>query len=316
MTPDRQPPTQPPPPPPRPEGPPGGRPPAPRTAAPAAPTAARPDTPEDTAAPAGDPIFTIRGLTKSFGDRKVLDGLDFEIRRGECFVILGRSGSGKSVTLRQLNGLDKPDSGQVIFDGTDVTALEERDLYPLRRRIAMLFQGGALFDSMTVSDNVAFPLREHTHLSEEEIAAKVREKLGLVRLPDAGPKMPSDLSGGMRKRAALARSLALDPEVVLYDEPTTGLDPMTSAAIGHLIRQIHGRLNVTQVVITHDIPLARHVGDRIAYLSRGQFRFVGDWAAAERSPDPELGDFLAGRDVADEEEGEEGDGDDAGSAQA
>jgi phospholipid/cholesterol/gamma-HCH transport system ATP-binding protein len=241
------------------------------------------------------PLFVIRGLTKGYAGHKVLDGLDFEILQGECFVILGRSGSGKSVTLRQLNGLDKPDAGSVVFDGTEITGLEERDLYPLRRRVAMLFQGGALFDSMTVFDNVAFPLREHTRLSEAEIAAKVQEKLGLVRLPEVGPKMPSDLSGGMRKRAALARSLALDPEVLLYDEPTTGLDPMTSAAIGKLIRQIHRRLDVTQVVITHDLDLARHVGDRLAYLSEGHFRFLGDWAAAERSSDPELGDLLTGR---------------------
>jgi phospholipid/cholesterol/gamma-HCH transport system ATP-binding protein len=261
-------------------------------------------TPAAAPAPASAPdLFIIRGLTKSFAGRKVLDGLDFEIRRGETFLILGRSGSGKSVTLRQLNGLDKPDGGSVVFDGTDITRLEERDLYPVRRRIAMLFQGGALFDSMTVFDNVAFPLREHTRLSEQEIAAKVQEKLGLVRLPEAGPKMPSDLSGGMRKRAALARSLALDPEVVLYDEPTTGLDPMTSAAIGELIRQIHQRLNVTQVVITHDIPLARHVADRLAYLSGGHFRFIGDWAAAERSSDQEFGDFLAGRVLKEEDDG-------------
>jgi phospholipid/cholesterol/gamma-HCH transport system ATP-binding protein len=273
------------------------------------PSPASPPSPPELRTAANEPLFAIRGLTKSFGERKVLDGIDFDIRRGETFVILGRSGSGKSVTLRQLNGLDKPDAGKVIFDGRDITALQERDLYPVRRRIAMLFQGGALFDSMTISDNVAFPLREHTQLSEAEIAAKVQEKLGLVRLPEAGPKMPSDLSGGMRKRAALARSLALDPEVVLYDEPTTGLDPMTSAAIGHLIRQIHGHLNVTQVVITHDIALARQVGDRIAYLSEGHFRFVGDWAAAERSSDRELGDFLAGRELAEE------DGDHAASAQ-
>jgi len=247
-------------------------------------------------------LFVIRGLTKGFAGRKVLDGLDFEILRGECFVILGRSGSGKSVTLRQLNGLDKPDAGSVVFDGADITGLEERELYPLRRRVAMLFQGGALFDSMTVFDNVAFPLREHTRLAEAEIAAKVREKLGLVQLPEAGPKMPSDLSGGMRKRAALARSLALDPEVLLYDEPTTGLDPITSATIGKLIRQIHHRLDVTQVVITHDLDLARHVGDRFAYLSEGHFRFLGDWAAAERSPDPELGDMLSGRKWEEEED--------------
>ena len=248
------------------------------------------------------PLFIIRGLTKGYAGRKVLDGLDFEILQGECFVILGRSGSGKSVTLRQLNGLDKPDAGSVVFDGTDITALEERALYPLRRRVAMLFQGGALFDSMTVFDNVAFPLREHTRLSEGEIAAKVQEKLGLVRLPEAGPKMPSDLSGGMRKRAALARSLALDPEVLLYDEPTTGLDPLTSSAIGKLIRQIHRRLDVTQVVITHDLDLARYVGDRLAYLSEGHFRFLGDWAAAERCSDPELGDLLAGREWEEEDD--------------
>jgi phospholipid/cholesterol/gamma-HCH transport system ATP-binding protein len=248
------------------------------------------------------PLFTIRGLTKGFAGRKVLDGLDFEILRGETFVILGRSGSGKSVTLRQLNGLDKPDAGSVVFDGTDISALEERDLYPLRRRVAMLFQGGALFDSMTVFDNIAFPLREHTRLSEAEIAAKVREKLGLVGLPEAGPKLPSDLSGGMRKRAALARSLALDPEVLLYDEPTTGLDPITSATIGKLIRQIHRRLDVTQVVITHDLALAQHVGDRLAYLSEGHFRFLGDWAAAERSSDPELGALLSGREWEEEDD--------------
>jgi len=289
VPPDRQPP----PPPEIPSAPPS---PAPSPVAPAAPAAARGPA-------AGEPLFEIRGLTKSFGERKVLDGLDFDIRRGECFVILGRSGSGKSVTLRQLNGLDKPDAGKVIFDGTDITPLAERDLFPVRRRIAMLFQNGALFDSMTVADNIAFPLREHTRLSAAEIAAKVQEKLGLVHLPEAGPKLPSDLSGGMRKRAALARSLALDPEVVLYDEPTTGLDPMTSAAIGHLIRQIHGHLNVTQVVITHDIALARQVGDRIAYLSQGHFRFVGDWAAAERSTDQELGDFLAGRELEKEDGG-------------
>ncbi|HXO28324.1 MAG TPA: ABC transporter ATP-binding protein [Thermoanaerobaculia bacterium] len=258
------------------------------------PAQARPEPPAQPR-PGPQALFTVRGLTKGFAGRKVLDGLDFEILRGETFVILGRSGSGKSVTLRQLNGLDKPDAGSVVFDGTDITGLEERDLYPLRRRVAMLFQGGALFDSMTVFDNVAFPLREHTRLSEAEIAAKVQEKLGLVRLPEAAPKMPSDLSGGMRKRAALARSLALDPEVLLYDEPTTGLDPITSAAIGKLIRQIHRHLDVTQVVITHDLDLAQHVGDRLAYLSEGHFRFLGDWAAAKRSSDPELGDMLSGR---------------------
>ncbi len=256
---------------------------------------------EPAAAPAA-PLFVVRGLTKTFAGRRVLDGLDFDILTGECFVILGRSGSGKSVTLRQLNGLDRPDAGSVVFDGAEVAALDEAQLFALRRRIAMLFQGGALFDSLTVYDNIAFPLREHTRLGEDEIAAKVEEKLGLVRLPGIGAKMPADLSGGMRKRAALARSLVMEPEVLLYDEPTTGLDPMTSASIGRLIYDIHRRLGVTQVVITHDLALARRVGDRLAYLSGGHFRFLGDWAAADRCPDREITAFLAGREWDEEDD--------------
>jgi phospholipid/cholesterol/gamma-HCH transport system ATP-binding protein len=247
-----------------------------------------------------EPLYEIRGLTKLYGDRVVLDGIDCDIRKGECLVVLGRSGSGKSVTLRQLNGLEKPDGGSVAFDGVDLAELEERELFPIRRRIAMLFQGGALFDSMNVFDNVAFPLREHTDLSEREIGERVAHKLSLVHLKDVESKMPSDLSGGMKKRVALARSLALDPEVVLFDEPTTGLDPMTSATIGHLISTIQEGLDVTSVVVTHDLALARRVGDRIAFLAEAKFCFVGDWAEADRSTDPRLANFLAGRE--DEEE--------------
>jgi phospholipid/cholesterol/gamma-HCH transport system ATP-binding protein len=247
-------------------------------------------------------LYEIRGLTKKYGARKVLDNLSFDIQRGECLVILGRSGTGKSVTLRQLNGLEKPESGSVAFDGTDLTRLEERALFPIRRRIAMLFQGGALFDSMNVFDNVAFPLREHTRNSPEEIAETVRHKLSLVRLKDVERKMPSDLSGGMKKRVALARSLVLDPEVMLFDEPTTGLDPITSATIGKLINSIQEDLSVTSVVVTHDIPLARRVGDRIALLAEGSFCFLGDWREAESSDDPRLQDFLAGREEKEEDE--------------
>ena len=242
-----------------------------------------------------DALYEVRGLTKRYGDRVILDHLDFEVLRGECLVVLGRSGSGKSVTLRQLDGLEPPDEGSIVFDGTDIANLEERDLYPLRRRVAMLFQSGALFDSMNVFDNIAFPLRQHTKDSAEEIAAKVEEKLRLVHLKGVEEKMPSDLSGGMKKRAALARSLALDPEVMLFDEPTTGLDPMTSATIGSLIRGIQSDLGVTSVVVTHDLPLAEKVGDRLAFLSDGRFVFVGDWEEARASQDPHLADFLAGR---------------------
>jgi phospholipid/cholesterol/gamma-HCH transport system ATP-binding protein len=240
-------------------------------------------------------LFEIRGMTKSYAGRVILDDLSFDILRGECFVILGRSGTGKSVTLRQLNGLEKPDAGSVTFDGTDLTSLEERELYPYRRRIAMLFQGGALFDSMNVFDNIAFPLREHTDFDDAKIAATVREKLAMVRLKDVEGKAPSDLSGGMKKRVALARSLALDPEAVLFDEPTTGLDPVTSATIGKLINSIQKELGVTAVVVTHDIPLARRVGDRLALLVDGRFCFLGDWQEADGSQDPQVAGFLAGR---------------------
>jgi phospholipid/cholesterol/gamma-HCH transport system ATP-binding protein len=244
---------------------------------------------------AKSPLFAVRGLTKGYGDRLVLDHVDFDVFAGECLVVLGRSGTGKSVTLRQLNGLEKPDEGSVVFDGTEITTLEEHDLYPVRRRVAMLFQSGALFDSMTVAENVAFPLVEHSEFGRGEIAAKVEEKLAMVRLSGIGDRMPSALSGGMRKRAALARSLALDPEVVLFDEPTTGLDPITSATIGELIRDIQKRLGVTAVVVTHDLPLARRVGNRIAFLSEGRLRFIGTWAEADASQEASLADFLAGR---------------------
>jgi phospholipid/cholesterol/gamma-HCH transport system ATP-binding protein len=246
-------------------------------------------------------LFEVRGLTKSYNGRTVLDHLDFDVLRGECLVILGRSGSGKSVTLRQLNGLEKPEEGTVVFDGTELTALRERELFPLRRRIAMLFQSGALFDSMNVLDNVAFPLREHSDLAEAEIAETVRHKLSLVKLRDVETKMPSELSGGMRKRVALARSLTLDPEVMLFDEPTTGLDPVTSATIGTLINSIQEELGVTSVVVTHDIPLARKVGDRLAFLSDGKFGFLGDWAEADRHQNREFTDFVAGREEREED---------------
>jgi phospholipid/cholesterol/gamma-HCH transport system ATP-binding protein len=241
------------------------------------------------------PLYTIENLDKGYGGAKVLDALSFEVQRGECFVIMGRSGCGKSVTLRQLNGLESPDAGRVVFDGEDISDRRERDLYPIRRRVAMLFQSGALFDSMNVAQNVAFPLREHTDLDEAALAAKVDEKLRTVNLPGIESKMPSDLSGGMQKRVALARSLALEPEVVLYDEPTSGLDPMTAATIGRLIEHTQENLGVTSIVVTHDLPLARAVGERVAFLDGGRFRFIGTWDEARETPDPLFQAFLEGR---------------------
>jgi phospholipid/cholesterol/gamma-HCH transport system ATP-binding protein len=240
-------------------------------------------------------LLSVRDLGKSYGEKRVLEGIGFELRRGECLAVMGRSGTGKSVLLRQIIGLEKPDSGSVVFDGSDLTRLREEELFPARRRMGMLFQSGALFDSMSVFDNVAFPLRKHTDLAPEERAAKVEEKLKMVHLEGAGDKFPSDISGGMRKRAALARSLALDPDLMLYDEPSSGLDPMTSATIASLIRNVEKELGVTSLVITHDLALARRVGDRLAFLSDGRFAFIGDWDAADRSKDKTLADFLAGR---------------------
>ena len=242
-----------------------------------------------------DPVFRVRGLAKSYGSKRVLDGLDFDVFPGECLVILGRSGTGKSVTLRQLNGLERPDGGSVVFAGTDLCTLSERELFPLRKRIGMLFQSGALFDSMNVYENVAFPLRAHTKLSADEVAAKVHEVLEVVELPGIEEKMPAALSGGMRKRVALARALVLQPEVLLFDEPTTGLDPMTSDSIAHTIAAARDRAHTTTVVVTHDLHLTQTVASRLAFLDEGRFRFVGTWQEAQASDDALLGHFLAGK---------------------
>lgn len=229
---------------------------------------------------AREPFVEFLDVHKSYGSKQVLRGANLKVFRGEVLVILGGSGSGKSVTLRHMLGLEAPDSGRVIVEEEDITDLPEEELYRVRKKFGMLFQGGALFDSMTVFENVAFPLREHTEMSEGEIQRAVREKLELVSLPGAEQLMPVDLSGGMRKRVGLARSIVLDPKMILYDEPTTGLDPITAQKINELIIDLQSKLNVTSVVVTHDIQSAFSVGDRIAFLNRGIFEWVGPIEAA------------------------------------
>ncbi len=231
-------------------------------------------------------------VCKSYDRKPVLDRASLQIRRGEAMVILGPSGTGKSVALRHINGLTRPDSGKVLVFGEDITGYSEEELVPTRLRVSMLFQGGALFDSMNVYQNVSFPLREHRDLPEGEIAARVGEKLELVGLSGIGKKMPDELSGGMRKRVALARTIVMDPEIILFDEPTTGLDPINARKINELVDELNHRLSATFVVVTHDIVSARAVADRIAFLHDGAFRFVGTFEEAVCSGHPVLSDFF------------------------
>ncbi len=255
-------------------------------------TAVPPEAPHRAARVRGETIVEFREVWKRYANREVLAGINFQIFRGEVLCVLGPSGTGKSVFLRHINGLTKPDGGDVVVFGHSLAPLSEEDLAPVRRRVAMLFQGGALFDSMNVEQNVGFPLREHTEKSLEEIAVLVGEKLQLVGLPGTQKKMPSELSGGMRKRVALARSIALEPEIILYDEPTTGLDPLTSEKIAQLIVEMNLRLSTTSVVVTHDIVTARTVADRIAFLHQGRFQFLGTFDEAVRTGHPVLQEYF------------------------
>jgi phospholipid/cholesterol/gamma-HCH transport system ATP-binding protein len=239
-----------------------------------------------------DVFVEFREVFKAYGSKEVLRGANLTVYRGEVLVILGGSGSGKSVTLRHMLGLEAPDDGRVIVEEEDITDLPEEELYRVRKKFGMLFQSGALFDSMTVFDNVAFPLREHTDMTDEEIARAVADRLELVNLPGAEELMPVDLSGGMRKRVGLARSTVLDPKMILYDEPTTGLDPITAQKINELIIALQTKLNVTSVVVTHDIQSAFSVGDRIAFLNNGVFEWVGPIEEARDTDHPLLREFL------------------------
>jgi len=221
------------------------------------------------------PFVFFDEVYKSFDGQEVLRGLTLLIRRGEALVILGGSGTGKTVALKHIVGLISPDKGRVFVNGEDISDYGENQLIHIRKKIGFLFQGGALFDSLSVFDNVAFPLREHTNFSESVIHNKVMEKLKLVGLESSAFKMPSNLSGGMQKRAALARAIVMEPEALLYDEPTTGLDPITTRWVSTLMRTIHENLNITSVIVTHNIQSAMTVADRIAFLYRGRIKFVG-----------------------------------------
>ena len=245
-------------------------------------------------------FVSFADVHKSFGEKKVLEGISFDIMRGETMVVLGGSGSGKSVLIRHIIGLHRPDRGHVLVDGEDIVDYDEEDLIPVRKKVAMLFQGGALFDSMSVMDNVAYGLREHTDLDEKTIREHVHAKLALVGLEGVEDVMPAELSGGMKKRVALARSISMDPRCILYDEPTTGLDPVTANTINDLILDLQRRIQVTSVVVTHDIASAFRVGDRIAYLYEGRMHFVGTVEEAKVSREPRLRYFLSGgREAAD-----------------
>jgi len=231
---------------------------------------------------------------KSFGAKKVLAGLDLSVAKGETIVVLGGSGTGKSVLLRHAIGLMRPDSGAVYVEGQPIQDLDEDELIPIRKKIGMLFQSAALFDSMNVFENVAFSLRQHLDLEEADIESRVGRFLGLVELEGVGELMPSDLSGGMRKRVGLARAIALEPAGILYDEPTTGLDPITANSINELILSMQEKLGVTSVVVTHDILSASHVADRIAFLDEGKVRFLGTFDEARDSSDERVRTFVRG----------------------
>ena len=245
----------------------------------------------------GEVLIQFSHVQKHFGPKVIYTDLTIDIRRGEVLTVMGPSGVGKSVMLKMLIGLLSIDGGSIDFDGTKIENVPEREFVEVRRRIAYLFQGAALFDSLDVGENVAYGLREQFwhKMSEEEIHARVEQSLSLVGLPGIETMRPSDLSGGMRKRVGLARTLALQPEVILYDEPTTGLDPINTARINHLINGIKRALKLTSIVVTHDMGTAFSVSDRLAMLHRGRVRFVGTKEEFRNTSDKFVRDFIEGR---------------------
>jgi phospholipid/cholesterol/gamma-HCH transport system ATP-binding protein len=244
-----------------------------------------------------DALISFHGVRKAFGPKVVYAGLDLEVMRGEVLTIVGGSGVGKSVMLKMLIGLLKPDRGSVKFDGEEVTQMSETQLSMVRRRIAMLFQSGALFDSLTVGENVAYGLEEHFResMTPEQRAERVAWALGLVDLPGIEHMRPADLSGGMRKRVGLARAIAVQPEVLLYDEPTTGLDPINTARVNHLIMGLQQKLHITSIVVTHDMKSVFTVSDRVAMVHSGRIIAIGNTDEFQSMKDPRVADFIQGR---------------------
>ncbi len=261
-----------------------------------------PDSLGDNAEP---PLVSVRDLVVKYGDRTVLNGITFDIKRGENFIILGGSGCGKSTLLRNLAGLMRPYSGKIFIDGQDFTAMSDEERIPFRKRMGMCFQGSALFNSMTVGDNVALPLQEHTKLERSTIDIMLKIKLELVGLGGYEHYMPAELSGGMKKRAGLARAMAMDPEIIFYDEPSAGLDPIVAVGLDELIRKLQHTFNLTSVVVTHELPSVDMIADRVCMLEQGRVVGLGTLAELKEMDHPYIRQFFERR--SDETDGGSGD---------
>jgi phospholipid/cholesterol/gamma-HCH transport system ATP-binding protein len=239
-----------------------------------------------------EPPIAVAGLRKSFGTQTVLDGITFELKSGQVTCVLGRSGTGKSVLLKLLIGLEMPDAGSIRLAGCDILSASSQELNEARKKVGFLFQQSALYDSMSIEENVAFPLRRHAKLSNAERRDRVHQLLGSVGLDRDLDKMPSDISGGMRKRVGLARAIALDPVVVMFDEPTAGLDPVTAAEIAKLIVELRDRRHISSIVVTHDVHTARTIADRLIVLDGGKALFDGTFEDLNRSKEPFIEQFM------------------------
>jgi phospholipid/cholesterol/gamma-HCH transport system ATP-binding protein len=252
------------------------------------------NTEPDTNPKKNTPPVKVESLSKSFGNQTVLKGISLEVAEGETLSVLGRSGTGKSVLLKLIIGLHKPDSGSIRVNGEEVTKLPLKELNEVRKKVGFLFQQAALYDSLTIEENIAFPLRRHSKMSDDERGKRVRELLASVGMDQDAHKLPAELSGGMQKRVGLARALALDPDILLFDEPTAGLDPITAAEIDDLILRLQKERQMTSVVVTHDIHSARTVSDRLALMRDGQVLIEGTYEELKKSRDPFVVQFLHG----------------------